>query len=574
MKQLIISSLLLLMAACNVDKADLLVNKEVVILGHSIKGEVYDCRGAVRGFEEGTAISFFASGGIDCEGDVLTLKGNQWKGNVSYQWKKNQLPAEVCAFYPTLPKDAKLLYTEDGQLTDVLVAQNSYTHGDPIGLSFEHLFTRVQFQVDNRLNQVVKEFTVEVPLQISSLNPYTGHIETENLNNPLRTTYMPDVSGIYNVLLPAGNSQTIQLIIQTEDGRCLQNAVANIKCDRNSSYICKVKDKTCSIGIETAADYIAFTKLINNEPCPGRSLSEFGVTVNGVTTYYLNNDIQFTNDEKMQIRPIGIDGFNDVFDGQGYTLTNMSLQGDNTIQYSGAFANLNERGIIKNLRIRNCQNSLTRNNGYMGILCGISYGLINNCSIENCELVTKGAFVGGLVAYNLGTIMNCNIDGLTLTIHEDKSNASPIMYGGITSINHTEGIIINCCVSHLYATKGGKNTLKSSCISEKNDNIINNCLINQAPSKFYPFCRECTKFCEYCFYPASLNEMAGKTKGMTVQEQKAHRVEPFYNNNQSRQNTVNALNRWIDTEGAKNYPGIKFKRWKVYTNNTMGFENP
>ena len=60
---------------------------------------------------------------------------------------------------------------------------------------------------------------------------------------------------------------------------------------------------------------------------------------------------------------------------------------------------------------------------------------------------------------------------------------------------------------------------------------------------------------------------------MTKDEQDKHFVGPFHDTAESHNQAVMLLNLWIDKIGKISYPNIIFKRWKVYPDNSMGFEN-
>ena len=64
--------------------------------------------------------------------------------------------------------------------------------------------------------------------------------------------------------------------------------------NKEYTYHLKISEKTP--GIMTAEDWIAFSQLINSNTFTqykGKTLDDFGETMNGITTYYLLNDIDF-----------------------------------------------------------------------------------------------------------------------------------------------------------------------------------------------------------------------------------------------------------------------------------------
>lgn len=58
----------------------------------------------------------------------------------------------------------------------------------------------------------------------------------------------------------------------------------------------------------TAEDWIAFSQLINSNTFTqykGKTLDDFGETMNGITTYYLLNDIDFKDVDCTELKQIG-----------------------------------------------------------------------------------------------------------------------------------------------------------------------------------------------------------------------------------------------------------------------------
>lgn len=572
MKQLYKSVIMLLLTlvACNNEQREPLTSSEIIIYGNSINENKTEGRSTTRTLEEGATISFYASGGITSNGRLLTYMNSIWEGDSPFYWQTTS-PATICAYNPPLPLNSSSLYNENGHLSDILIAQQSYSFGENIYLHFEHLFSQIQFNVEKELNQQLKKCIIATQQHITQIDPYKGIISAEVGQEEKATVFEPNSSGIYKLLLPPGENQSIAINIQTQDGRTFKKTLSQLNLQRNHSYVFGVKRQEQSIGIETADDYIAFTKLINGMACKGRSLSEFGITKEGQTTYYLNKDIQFTDAQKQEIHQIGLHGFKDVFDGRGHTLINISFLEEKAMNV-GIFSEIMQGGVVKDLHIRNCNNNSAMKSGYAGILCGKNSGTILNCSITGCRLGTAKNYLGGLVGLNGGTIANCTVDRLTVSVHPNAAIDCHIDFGGITYSNGTHGKILNCNTMRLMK-KGNFKYYSLACICPSNGNILSNCLTDQIPTIFYPFCRRCQSPCDHCYYPEDLREMALKTSGMSEKQQISHHVTSFNSSVESRQDIVNKLNNWIETTGHQSYPEVSFSRWKLNPDNTIGFEN-
>lgn len=90
--------------------------------------------------KEGSTISFYSKGGIDCQGALLTYDGSQWNGLPDDQWQSDEQPATVTAFAPPVFEDEQQFYLEDGNLKDILFVKQECPWGKDITLGFKHLF--------------------------------------------------------------------------------------------------------------------------------------------------------------------------------------------------------------------------------------------------------------------------------------------------------------------------------------------------------------------------------------------------------------------------------------------------
>ena len=154
-----------------------------------------------------------------------------------------------------------------------------------------------------------------------------------------------------------------------------------------------------------------FSLLINNKEYNGKSLSDFGITKDGVTTYRLLNDIELTDEDCKRMKPIGMDGktleYKDIFDGQGFSICNL-----NSSQYQFGKKRTLRSYIrkcydLKNLCIKGAKPNAQRKSD-AGILVGYNKGYIINCSIQK-STVKSNARSGGIAAFSTGTIVNCSV---------------------------------------------------------------------------------------------------------------------------------------------------------------------
>jgi WD40 repeat protein len=146
--------------------------------------------------------------------------------------------------------------------------------------------------------------------------------------------------------------------------------------------------------------------------------------------------------------------FTGVFDGNGHTISNLTMRGGS---YVGLFGQLRNRAEVKNLGVVDV--SVTATGRHVGGLlgCNHGHGIITNCytsgtisgrtcvggligwndgEVTGCYSAgtTSGdGFIGGLVGYNVGNVLNCYSTG---------SAISSEFMGGLVGYNF--GNVLNC----------------------------------------------------------------------------------------------------------------------------------
>lgn len=573
--------LLCLITGCRNDHAPKLSGHPLLITGNNCP----DFSSAARSqtgtdfLQEGDRITFFCEGGITANGVILTYNGTNWIPETPLQWSGDE-KASFTAVYPVMPLnengnyDATGLYNEDGTLKDVLFCQGESEYGQEIRLDFFHRFSQLNIQANDFLNKRIDNVVCQnVPIQ--SFNPKNNEIILQE-SEFHQTGMTKNKEGVYSFIFPPSGDQKqdITLTFNMTDMTCHTNKISGTTFEPGSAYICKANSSGNLPGIYNAEDFIAFSHLINGEEYEGRTLDEFGETVNGVTTYYLRNDIEFTEEESERLTYIGgyissgnYKEFKDIFDGLGHTLSNISLikKISTSIDY-GIFGNINKTGIIRNLRLNNISFTQTNNMkvGYLGLLAGQNKGKIFNCILKNSSITMKSTEVetedfGGLVGNNLGDIYNCSIDSIIL-----KVNKNSWYTAGMVKTN--SGRIINCSISNITISKS---TIGAHiCLS--NYNIIHNCYIyKHSDSKYHAICNQeygKSKYgdsdIQFCYYPSSFSKIPIRVEDPSAK----HYIIEEYDNETYTTTTgkplYERLNQWIDGTGAEEYPDLEFLRWE------------
>lgn len=221
------------------------------------------------------------------------------------------------------------------------------------------------------------------------------------------------------------------------------------------------------IALITIISFPALTNAAQNEPIAISSEKDFSkIAENPDGEFYLSKDITFSN--KYTIEHIGI--FYGVIDGRGHTVFNAdgefliaqsnrgeikNLQIENS-EFSTAGISYYNYGTISNCRVisTTMSSGICRINGSLlencytedtdGSMClrNESSGIIRNCiNLSNVSTYYDSKeLVGGIVAYNTGTIENCinkgNIRG--------KNYVGGICVARTSEFDNIYGSILNC----------------------------------------------------------------------------------------------------------------------------------
>ena len=422
-----------------------------------IRGGQIQCAGRAAEentrFQAGDVISFFSQGGIEADNVCLTYENGVWKHGGALSWNTSGKDASFTAFYPCFESGDWDYYDEDGFLEDIIYAKGEVSSGMFIELGFQHLFSKIIFEVDGEMNEQIQHITFTPSVQIESVLPLTGEfVLTGTPAEPFWIEKQSD--GIYSFFVPSAHEVTIDIQITTSEGKQLPLATtASQSYQSGYQYTYHLAPEVHEVGIYTVEDFIAFTHLINGMSYPGRTLDEFGETVDGRTTYYLRNDLHFTEETSKEVQPIGFRSstdsrnnwaFKDCFDGGGYTLRGLQIITVDKTSSQGLFAYIDGQGVVKNLNMENCSYvnaNINNTTQRVGILAGWNEGTIIGCHIKGGKIENKKyGNAGGMVCNNKGRVLNCVVN--------DMQFIGNAMYvGGFCYDNSADKDIINCCVA-------------------------------------------------------------------------------------------------------------------------------
>ncbi len=207
------------------------------------------------------------------------------------------------------------------------------------------------------------------------------------------------------------------------------------------------------------------------------SAYQFNQINEGMDKYYrLIKDIDFENE---RVYPIGrielsngsveYEQFNGVVDGNGHTISNLMVVGDD---YTGVFGRIGEDGVVKNLsfdyvRIQASGYSSAKESTYSfyaGIIAGDNHGVVRNCYIysskfenakeSNVEIISnttnEGAersvyfYVGGIAGRNNGLIQFVSVSQASISVDSThdfggastSTNKNMVYAGGVCGYNY------------------------------------------------------------------------------------------------------------------------------------------
>lgn len=518
---------------------------------------------------ENGKIKFYSQGGITADGDTLTLENGLWTGLKNDKWNTSGNDASIAAYYPVI-NDFSQLYSENGELQDMVWCNTTAKLGDNVNLSFSHMFAKLVINIESELNDTVKDVKVKIPSKISDIDFYTGKLsflEGGNADVTLPQKY----NGKYEIFIPASDKCNIALDITCNKGKKYNPSIDNSEYKAGYEYICNVKLSNKGNGIYTTTDFIAFTHLINNYLIYGnedliyneKRLSDFYVMQDGKRVFNLYNDLNFTDEESKLIELIGNRSkeFNDIFNGNNHKLSNITLYEKSNCSVFALFVTTGKDAIIKNLILSDCGYK-TQYDKDLSALSGKNNGLIENCHIINFTYNNKANKVyNGITNSNNGIIANSSISGFKLK--NATSDAGVICH-------YNSGDIINCRIKSDFKQKPSGS--RSSIICQFNYKNIYNVFIEDYEKGLYGLCSDNLNTGQYynCIMPKLYeSKIVGTDNAHSSPLEGVYLYEESSNEYQT---AANSLNEWIDKEGKEQYPTLTFRRWTTDPTKKVIFE--
>lgn len=512
---------------------------EAVITGNECRGTFAESSSA---FTSGSQVLLNAAGSLQADNVILTYTDNLWETENTLNWNGNAESTQLTVLHPVYPN---LTYTQeelyrDGTLQDILYVQKEFPTGATINLDFKHLFSLLTLRLNGELQDNFQRIEVTCPVIIASIDPKSAYITFDHQES--HTDYITQISssGNYSFVIPPAEDMPVSIKIQAADKTySTQLNPRTFSSGKEYTYNIKVDEKTP--GITTAEEWIAFSKLINSKiltSYKGKTLEDFGKTVDGVTTYYLLNDIDFTGVDCTDLEQIGQltnkKYFSATFDGQGHNILHLTPKsGYGT---TGLFSAIGTTGIVKNLHLKSCSVTIGTSPGSKsgaGILAGINMGIIINCSVKDGTINTTAqtTSTGGIAGEcRSGSIINCFASNLNVT----SNNSCGGICGVSNNISDITSIIENCYIHNLKVKK----TNGELFYGRATNATVKNCFYNIA-------------------YTSYASQIIGSGSGNSQQNIYIYQSDFTY----SGIPVYQLLNEWIEQTAPTLYPDHIFIRW-------------
>lgn len=525
--------------------------------------------GAVRSIAQwgtlpvGSDVLVNATGALSATNECYRWSGAAWEGKQWLVWDRDSVTATFLALYPFYANynyTSEELYS-DGHLVDLLYDYQELSYQQEINPTFKHRFSQISIAVNGAMQQKLTSLKVTVPCTILSLSTLTSELAcSRHLSQTV--TVEPNQEGLYQLIVPPVDSLELTLSVTCgEELYTYQLGATHFKSNHHYSYFLKYASDR--VGIQTVDDFIAFGKLINGEAYAGeKSLADFGETVDGVTTYYLLNDLEFAPEDSLNIPMIGENTpFNDHFEGNNHTLRGLRLQF--FPKRYGLFYKVGPGGLIRNLHIADSHIQGSVKSSFVSFIVAYNEGVIDYCSVTNSVVsVPEGSIGGLLVGKSLGSVLNC----WSWNCYLDFNNSSAI--GGLLGYNG--GKLYNSFAGNLTFKNRSSIFYGGICFSFElpSTSTIQNCyfyntqsnekrlggIVNTVPSGSRSTLR-------YCFtnYDNFIKTNSGNIPFGTNYQFNSGFI---YEKNDLYFDVVDGLNEWVSGVGA-GLSDYAFKRWEA-----------
>ena len=514
--------------------------------------------------EAGSQALLNVRGMLDIDNEIFTFDGNSWKNTTEFKWSDTEATTymtAICPVYGDKTYTAENLYSNN-KLEDILIAKDTLSSKADINLQFKHLFSSLEVTIENSLLQKIERIEVTTPYKISGISPITSEIT--KISEDHTTVIQTDGSETYTVILPPAENCVLSLSITMSNEEVITQHLTAHTFESGVSYECNLVDENNIPGIRNADDLIDFCQLINGTYKGNKTLNDFGKMVDGKMVYSLLRDITLTEEDCAKLSPIADDEdepFNDIFDGKGFTISNLILQ---DLSHTGLFGYIGESGIVKNLHVKNARMKNVTKSKYVGVIAVYNYGLIDGCSISNSILSSTPEGKPGIIcSFTQGTIIN------SFTYNNQIEVQSSSTAGGI--VGNLSGNILNCYTyKNTYSDKGTKFFFGTIAGTSLKEACIENCYIyhSQKNTTRWGTAVGNLQKIQINYFYYNKGNLYGSSDDTSTKAKKYD--ESSFKVNDTHISTL--LDNWVTDPNRTTYSGYTFKRWKIADDGSACFQ--
>lgn len=232
-----------------------------------------------------------------------------------------------------------------------------------------------------------------------------------------------------------------------------------------------------------------------------KDLTAFLWHVNGITTHGdFGSGDQAANGKLMA--NIDMDGhywvpigtnYTGTFDGNGYSISNLTMKGSNPSTMSGLFGSITTGAIIKNVQLHDCKFATRDAATYMGLVASqVNGGTVQNCNVDG-ELASYGisatVTMGGLVGKMAGG-----------EVHSSYANPS-----------FTNGVVMGGLVGEMTSGTNLKNSFVNAQFTPSETVTANDEMTTNRYVPVHGYYAENYNKTEFIIPATDLTELSGKT---------------------------------------------------------------
>lgn len=516
---------------------------------------------------EGATALFNISGDFELTNRIFTYSNRVWDSEEPISWPNQAKNIYLTAIHPALNEySTNTLYT-DNKLTDILIAQDTLKTGKEIEITFKHLFSSLTIHLNETMQGELQEISLTIPKIVTTLQPSNGACTMADEAITIHETHQG--ASEYQFIIPPMEKAVLNITFYMTNGDIHNHILEPYTFLSGYNYECHILKEDQRPGIKTSEDLIAFSLLMNKQSYTGgKSLTDFGEEIDGKTVYRLLSDITLTDEECKQFLPIGYydsRAFQDIFDGEGHCIYNLTIPDKSTYSkvytdYAGLFGHIGTNGCVKNLRLSQAKTVVNSTCTRIGFIAAQNEGIVMNCHVDqskanegvhqrtgyicgqlsvkgyviNCSssnnIITSETsnYVGGLVGYANGTILNSYTHNNQYNLNAKSQGAGAI--AGYSPSNYSL-TVANC---YTYNSESS-NQLYALAPSVKNA-IADNLFYNQ-------------------------QSLYNSSNSSNVTKSNVYKYDASFQVNGT--SIITWMNDWIENEGKESYSDFTFRKWTI-----------